>query len=342
MSISRGNLQRTGVYETRSLEKLTGQAWKFEAGDAIRGEPVVDGGMIYFGSDDHNFYAVETATGQLRWKFKTRGRIVASSAVYEGNVVFGCDDSRVYCLSAETGEQRWAFNTGNWIDDAPLVFDGIVFIASSDRNGYALSLDEGKVMWKFNTQSKWVNPPALYNGVIYITSGSNIFAKNLYTGELIWKDKIEGISRISTCAAIDGGLMYFGGLDGKLRAYDLRKQSIRWEFDTQGFILSSPAVCNGIVYFGSRDFHFYALDSHSGELIWRVETSDKVECSPVIAGQCVYFDTGGFSEPQMNALDLHNGTPLWTHEDESDIYTFIVDNGFVYYGTEMGDLVALH
>jgi outer membrane protein assembly factor BamB len=178
--------------------------------------------------------------------------------------------------------------------------------------------------------------------VLYITSGTNLFARNLYDGSPVWKDKIEGISRISTCAAIDGGMMYFGGLDGKMRAYDLRKQKVRWEFETRGFILSSPAVCNGIVYFGSRDFHFYALDSHSGELVWKVETDDKVECSPVIAGNCVYFDTGGFTDPLMNALELSTGKPLWTHPDEGDIYTFTVHQGKVYYGTEMGDLVALY
>ena len=66
---------------------------------------------MYFGSSDHNFYALDEATGALRWKFATGGRVTSSPAVAAGRVYIGSYDSNFYALDAASGALRWKFAT---------------------------------------------------------------------------------------------------------------------------------------------------------------------------------------------------------------------------------------
>ena len=40
------------------------KAWEFTTGGPIVSSPIVAGGIVYFGSDDANFYAVDATTGK--------------------------------------------------------------------------------------------------------------------------------------------------------------------------------------------------------------------------------------------------------------------------------------
>ena len=54
----RANLQRTGVYDTRGVHQLSELKWKFKTEDAVFSSPAIADGVVYFGSDDGNLYAV--------------------------------------------------------------------------------------------------------------------------------------------------------------------------------------------------------------------------------------------------------------------------------------------
>ena len=55
----RGNLARTGVYKTKGVEELTNLKWKFKTGESVHSSPAISDGIVYFGSDDKNLYALE-------------------------------------------------------------------------------------------------------------------------------------------------------------------------------------------------------------------------------------------------------------------------------------------
>jgi len=55
---------RTGVYDTTGVPTLSGLKWKFQTGGAIWSSPVVAQGMVYLGSDDDSFYAVDAQSGE--------------------------------------------------------------------------------------------------------------------------------------------------------------------------------------------------------------------------------------------------------------------------------------
>ena len=66
---------------------------------------------VYFGSNDHNLYAVSRDTGALKWKFKTDSKVSSSPAVGGGLVYFGSYDGNFYAVDAASGRQKWKFAT---------------------------------------------------------------------------------------------------------------------------------------------------------------------------------------------------------------------------------------
>jgi outer membrane protein assembly factor BamB len=55
------------------------------------------------------------------------------------------------------------------------------------------------------------------------------------------------------------GAVYFGSVDGGVYSLDTNTGNLRWRFQTEGPVISSPVVADGIVYIGSDDRYVYAL-----------------------------------------------------------------------------------
>ena len=50
--------------------------------------------------------AAPSAFHRVRWSFPTGGRIVSSPVPFEGLVIFGSDDGNLYAVEAASGRQR--------------------------------------------------------------------------------------------------------------------------------------------------------------------------------------------------------------------------------------------
>ena len=53
--------------------------WKFQTADEVFASPAVVGGMVYIGSADTNFYAINAETGIEKWRFRPNGAIRSSA-----------------------------------------------------------------------------------------------------------------------------------------------------------------------------------------------------------------------------------------------------------------------
>jgi outer membrane protein assembly factor BamB len=129
--------------------------------------------------------------------------------------------------------------------------------------------------------------------------------------------------QILSSPAVAGGTLYVGSSDHFLYALDLATGALKWKFQTDGRITSSPAVSAGIVYFGSYDSNFYAVDAATGQLKWK-------------------FLTGG--ERRFAAKHLHGAEPAAeTMPDPFDFFLSspVVWNGAVYFGSGDTNIYAL-
>jgi outer membrane protein assembly factor BamB len=138
---------------------------------------------------------------------------------------------------------------------------------------------------------------------------------------------------------------------------------IKWQFHTNGQVLSSPAVADGTLYIGSNDRFLYALDAASGALKWKFETAGRITSSPAVSGGLVYFGsfdsnfyavdtaTGKLKwkfktagERRFAATHLHGAEPAAeTMPDPFDFYLSspVVSNSTVYFGSGDTNIYAL-
>jgi outer membrane protein assembly factor BamB len=99
-------------------------SWYFHTKDSVTASPAVSHGILYVGTWDGTFYALDAATGALRWSYRIKtttpsafGRIVSSASVVTAGrgaerrrvVIFG-GGSRVWALDALTGRKLASIN----------------------------------------------------------------------------------------------------------------------------------------------------------------------------------------------------------------------------------------
>jgi outer membrane protein assembly factor BamB/PKD repeat protein len=125
--------------------------------------------------------------------------------------------------------------------------------------------------------------------------------------------------------------------------------AIKWHFDTNGRITSSPALgSGGRIYVGSRDGKLYCLGG-DGALIWAYDTHATIEySSPAIAPDgTIYitaFESGDQSEAQQGLLAINpDGTLKWLYPTTTaPLHSPVVGpDGSVVFGSNGGGLTCV-
>lgn len=344
----RGNVERSGEMPGPGPQGNPKELWRFMAYGVVHSSPAVVGGMVYFGSDDHDVYALDAATGEEVWRFTTGDSVRSSPAVVGGMVYVGSRDGAVYALDAATGEKSWRFATGGNVYSSPAVVGRVVYVGSMDGSVYALTAATGAERWRFTADDNTcvVSSPAVVNGVVYVgVEGKakesaeylGMYALNAAKGSLQWRFII-GESVVSAPAVVDG-MVYIGSRDHVVYALNAATGDERWRFTTGNKVESSPAVVGSVVYIGSQDDTVYALDAASGAERWRFVTDGFVSSSPAVVDGVVY--AGGWDR-SLYALDAATGAERWRFATDGFVSSSpVVVDGVVYIGSRSGSIYAI-
>jgi len=140
--------------------------------------------------------------------------------------------------------------------------------------------------------------------------------------------------------AVAGDLVYIGGYNGEIYAFDASSLQDRyeWVYPPKGEgnlepIVSGPIVASGKLYFGCSDGKVYALDAATGDKEWEFQTGDKIWSTPVIDGETVYVSS---FDKKLYALDATSGKEKWEEPFEAGgaiASTPFVYNNTVYFGS---------
>jgi len=343
----RAGATHTGTYAGAGVPALHGVRWKFAARGPIVSSPAVSGGTVYFGSSDHNVYAVDARSGELRWKFATQGRVTSSPAVAAGSVFIGSFDGNLYALDAASGALQWKFASegerrfsarhlhgaepaAELMPDpfdiflsSPALAGGTVYFGSGDGNVYAVDAATGALRWKFHTGNVVHASPAVAAGMVYVGSWDSYFyALDAASGAQRWRfktgedPKINNQVGIQSSAVIADGTVYFGCRDSNLYALDARSGTQRWVFNNHGsWVISSPAVRAGVVYFATSDSAtVHALDAKSGATLFSLSFDHwPFFSSPALAGDSLYI---GSHAGKLIAIDLKARRAAWSFQTD--------------------------
>ncbi|MCA8884406.1 MAG: PQQ-dependent dehydrogenase, methanol/ethanol family, partial [Rhodobacteraceae bacterium] len=129
--------------------------------------------------------------------------------------------------------------------------------------------------------------PLVHDGIMYITgSYSRMYAIDAHTGDEVWQYDArlpEGIlpccDVINRGAAIYGDKIYFGTLDARIVALDLKTGDVVWREKIADYkegysYTAAPLIVNGLVITGNSGGEFgivgavQARDAETGEMVW--------------------------------------------------------------------------
>ena len=343
----RGETAHAGVYREAGPRAFHRVKWTFPTGDRIVSSPVYRDGVVYFGGDDGNVYAVNAADGHQLWKHATGGPVPATPALAGELLYVGSYDGKFYAFDARTGATRWKFATGGerrfeakglhglqpknqTIPDqfdvylsSPVVADGAVFFGSGDGSVYALDAATGALRWKFQTGDVVHASPAYADGVVFFGSWDSWFyAVDATTGKEKWRfhggedPLIHNQVGFQSSPAVVDGVVYTGCRDSNLYALDAATGKEKWRYNASGsWIITSPAVTRGKVVAATSDSSLYlVLDAESGKPVVQKQGNAFVFASPAVAGDVVYV---GVLNGTLEARDLASGDVLWEFETDT-------------------------
>lgn len=179
------------------VETKTGTLkWRWASEGAKEGKGITStvlekDGILYFGANDGNLYALKAADQSVVWKLKTENEINSSPIMdNEGTIYIGGTDNKFYAVDSKTGKVKWTFPTLGPVRSIPALYKNLVLFGAGEGDGHVYAIDKntGKEFWKFKTGPKsdpnWPGgidaDPLVDGNRFYIASGD----RNLYAFQI--------------------------------------------------------------------------------------------------------------------------------------------------------------
>jgi outer membrane protein assembly factor BamB len=296
-------------------EREDGIAWSFQTSAPVVASPVISDGVIYIGSLDSVFYALDALTGKERWQFRT-GDLISSTAAFHNGLCYFESGNVLYAINRK-GKFQWkaelCSSTANNILDpwdyhhsSPLVHEGVVYIGTDQGILLGLDAKSGMVVLRSQTISEHAirTTPVVSGGLVMYGDWDGVFyASRIENGSLAWKydTKADGtfpwVNAIHGSPVVNENQVYFAGRSCRLYALDVRTGKKKWHYSspTDQWLLGGPVLSDGTIYLGSSDQRlFHAFDSDNGELLWTAEMDGRTWGRAFVAGDRVYIGSNSF------------------------------------------------
>ncbi|MCJ7520915.1 MAG: PQQ-binding-like beta-propeller repeat protein, partial [Dehalococcoidia bacterium] len=158
----------------------------------IASTPLIVNGVIYIGSFDKKFYALDVATGDVKWVFDEASNWFWADALYENGIVYACSlDNNVYAIDASSGEltSAWSspFDAGSEIKSSPVITGDVLVVASEEGEIYGIDLQNGQEKWNIDLEIKVLAPLCASGDTVYVNAQDNrLYAIDGLIGRQDW------------------------------------------------------------------------------------------------------------------------------------------------------------
>jgi outer membrane protein assembly factor BamB len=138
--------------------------------------------------------------------------------------------------------------------------------------------------------------------------------------ELVWKRSYkEKDESFEATAAIHGGVVYLGGLNGPLYALDLASGEEKWQFKSEGGFKAAASVREGRIFIGDVDGKFYCLDAATGQPKWTYKADAEIDNGANFYKGNVLF---GSQDANLYCLEAATGKLVWKYTIGDQIRCF--------------------
>ena len=255
----------------------------FETKGTVRSSPIIGAnGWIYFGSDDGNIYAIDSACHQ-QWSYDAHAAVKSSPALRSDGMLYVGTQNGVVALRASDGFWRWSAPIGAVGFSSPLIGLNYVFIGSG-RRMFALDPETGATIqktWPVDTQVSGgeISSPAYGpNGLVYFAIRDFVYGFT-EQGTKVWEQRLPFFSNSATPSVGADGTVYIGSDNGALTAMNGDHGNIEWQFVPRAWVGSgnneynfgSPAVIfsgGGDTLFVTDGAFIYRISAKTHEVKW--------------------------------------------------------------------------
>ena len=333
-----------GLAPEGAAEQDESRLWSFAADGWVSAAPAIADGVVYVGSDDHQVYALDAATGTELWIFTTGDVVKSTPTVSDGVVYVGSNDRRLYALDAATGSELWSHDTGAWVQSSPTVKDGVVYssaLVDGEPRVVALGASSGELSWTAQ-QPHAFDPefaPTVAGGKVYLPGAEYgaFHALDAADGGISWTASVG--SYVKTRPTVLDGVAYLTVVN-EAYALDESTGDEIWSYGTERYPARDfPALVVDGVYYLSPDEVLHALRADTGETLWTYQASAPINDAPVVAHGMVF---AAAENGEIFAVDASTGTELWTVTAEGrGLQSLTVSEGVLYLESDVGNLMAI-
>jgi outer membrane protein assembly factor BamB len=330
--------------------------------------PVIVDGVVYFASDElSTVYALDALTGVEIWSYDVV-TAVDDAVTYDNGRIYVSADS-AWCLDAATGTRIWSFKDqpNREMSGSPVVTQDEVYFVSTDFDSltiHALDTSTGSENWRISTPGHFENCMAFQDGILYYgiytkyTSGGSalhtLFAVDPSLEQIIWSNDTVQYGYWDTSPCICGDVMYIGGDDGCLHAFQLSDGSLIWEAKLHQYghmigVEPTPALNNGALFAGLSFYDLYpygsvcSIDAENGDTLWMIQDQMELHGSFGLSHSLAYF--GEHRGDTLYAMDQSTGDVQWkfsmtggTHQGFQSSPS--ITDGIMYIAATDGNLYA--
>lgn len=153
----------------------------------------------------------------------------------------------------------------------------------------------------------WVHEQVLYAA----DQAGKVYALDATSGKRLWATSLD--QRLSSGVTGGEGRLFVGTQNGNVIALSLKTHQVIWKMQTGSVVMAISTPKQGEVLVHTNAGKLIALDVSTGNVIWNqgIESPHLIlrsKTTPVISGNTVVT---GFSDGQLAAFSLSDGTPKW-------------------------------
>lgn len=330
-------------------------------GNVYMTSPLISGGKVFVATTDENFSgkafvaAYDAYTGKELWKYNCISSVRNSMAVSD-NIVFTQDvHGNLYAIDADSGVLLWKkdleWNAIPPLNGGLIASEGVVY-AGTGESLCAVEAKTGNIIWRNKDwRAREGCTVTLSADERVLIGGSHwdaMYANDVKTGRLMWKNDKMGLRHRSSSPVIRNGIIYVLSLSSlfKIDAYTgevIAVKGLGYNVD----VTSSPLVTDKYIVFGTADRGLVAVDAATMEEKWNFKTSPSliysspyskypactVETSPVLSENTVYFSA---SDGVIYGLQLETGRLLWKYETGAPFFASLSLSGNSLFAADFG------
>ncbi len=313
--------------------------------------------MVFIGSCNGIFRALDRRTGEVRWATQAGPESVryffhGDPLITDKLVVVGADVggaagviARFHAFDRSTGRTRWTQPAGNGAWGATSGDSWSAFAITAEKELVALDLESGALRWSFPVNVwGWLGPAAWDGRVFTGARDGSVYALNANTGRVEWRTELG--SPISTdVTATDSGL-YAGTGDGAMHRLDTARGSVlaSLKIDAKWKPRSVPVSTGDsllvLLTDQGEDYRaLVSLDPMLSRIRWRQEAVKPWSTTRVFVwGNSAVVGT---SAGELTAYCASDGTKGWSRTVKGSVRSIGGSADALYVSTSQGNLYAL-